>query len=177
MHSTAKQIRECCTLLEYLYLLLDSSRWSGVYRQFVSKDDVMMCLQVLSERLLFTQSYLLQNRGATAVPGATPQEPQPSCSPCSQQSVKCTTLGPENRTSSPELAEPFLPSLTALYQMLKRELIMHLPQTGHLLPHTKKKCVIVTSGDAYFAYTHTPLFQIYWVSLKTPNLCWSMIEL
>lgn len=148
-------------MLEYLYLLLDSSRWSGLYRQFVSKDDVMMCLQVLSECLLFTQSYLLQNRGATAVPGAAPQEPQPSCSLCSQQSLKCTTLGPENRTSSLELAVLFLPSLAALYQMFKHELIIHLPQTGHLLPHTKNKCVIVTSGDAYFAYTHTPLFQIY----------------
>lgn len=148
-------------MLEYLCLLLDSSRWSGFYRQFVSKDDVMMRLQVLSELLLFTQSYLLQSRGATAVPGATPQEPQPSYSPCSQQSVKCTTLDPENRTSSPELAVLFLPSLTALYQMFKRELIIHLPQTGHLLPHTKKKCVVVTSGDAYVAYTHTPFFQIH----------------
>lgn len=82
---------------------------------------------------------------------------------------------PEKGAGSPALAEPFLPTLMALYQMLKHELIIRyiFPKLA-ICSHIKKKPhVTVTPGDTYcFAYPHTRLFfQIYQVSLKTPNLC------
>ena len=47
---------------------------------------------------------------------------------------------PEKRPSSPALAEPFLPTLMALYQMLKHELIIRyiFPNLA-ICSHTKKK--------------------------------------
>lgn len=107
------------------------------------------------------------------------QEPQPRGSPCPQWEMMCMTS--EKTASSPAFAEPFLPTMKVLYQMLKHELIIwNIFSKLAICSHVKKKPrVIVTPGDTYcFAYTYTPLFPHilgYW---KLPaSAMWSGVEL
>lgn len=90
-------------------------------------------------------------------------------------------ISPEKTASSPAFAEPFLPTMKVLYQMLKHELIIwNIFSKLAICSHVKKKPrVIVTPGDTYcFAYTYTPLFPHilgYW---KLPaSAMWSGVEL
>lgn len=72
----------------------------------------------------------------------------------------CKMPGPGNRMHSVVLAQPFLPTAAAWYQTLKHELIIqYIVARLVICSHTKKKkCVIVTPGDACFVYTYTLLF-------------------
>lgn len=144
-------------------LLLDSSKWSCLCRRFVSRDDTVICLQAILEYILFTHNYICSRGEIQQYLGQFPK---------AGTSAQLLFLSPEisdvqdarpkeqNAIHSVVLAQPFLPTAAARYQMLKHELIIqYILARLVICSHTKKKkCVIVTPGDTYFVYTHTLLF-------------------